>query len=678
MTSTGRFAHLLTPGRIGSLAVRNRILMAPMGDCLPDEDGTVSDTQLAYFEARARGGAGMLLVGSLSVAYPDGSFHARQIGVSDDRFVPGLRALTERAHRHGAAIAAQLTHNGQMALHDVERGVPMVVPSVPPPLRPDALSMMMSGEEIGSAMSAYASPGARADYRAATEDDIAIVIEQFADAADRCRRSGFDGVELHAGHGYLLDEFLTPALNVRDDRWGGDVEGRARLLCETIRAIRDRVGDQYPVWARINAFEAHKDGGEIFDEQVRVMTMAVAAGLDAVHVTAYASLDAATGPTDSYVPHRVGELAALAARVREVVDVPVITFGRFEPDEAESVLAGGSADFVAMGRKLLADPDLPNKLAEDRVDDVRPCLYQYRCIGNIFLRSRIGCVVNPEVGHEDRFAAGAAASLTGRQVLVVGGGPAGMETAWRLAERGAAVTIWDSGDRLGGALALAARADEVLDRYLGWLRRQVERAGVTIELGRTADVASIQGAGAHEVVVATGLDWVPLSIPGGDAPHVHTIPALRDWLDHDDEQIGAEVLVAGGGKPALSLADLCARRGRTVTVVEPTPVFGPELGLPGRFRLVRDLEDAGVALLGSTAVLGIEEDAVLLRMADGSEQRRPVDSVIVASGARPADALLGELAAAGVGVHAAGDCAGVRRIEGATSDAAELARTLSP
>jgi 2,4-dienoyl-CoA reductase (NADPH2) len=673
--SPDRFANLLTPGRIGSLTVRNRIFMAPMGDCLPDEDGTVSDTQLAYFEARARGGAGLLLVGSLSVAYPDGSFHARQIGVSDDRFLPRLRALTERAHRHGAAIAAQLTHNGQMALHDVERGVPMIVPSVPPPLQPDSLSMMMSGDEIGAAMSAYAAPGARAEHRVATEDDIGVVIEQFADAVDRCRRAGFDGVELHAGHGYLLDEFLTPAVNVRTDRWGGDVEGRARLLCETIRAVRDRVGDQFPLWARVNAFEAHKDGGEIFDEQLRAMTLAVAAGLDAVHVTAYASLNAATGPTDSYIPHRVGELASLAALVRERVDVPVITFGRFEPDEAEAVLAAGSADFVAMGRKLLADPDLPAKLAEGRVDDVRPCLYQYRCIGNIFLRSRIGCVVNPEVGHEDAFAAGLP-SLDGRRVLVVGGGPAGMEAAWRLAGRGAAVTIWEGGDRLGGTLALAARADEVLDRYLGWLCRQVEQAGVVLELGRTADVGSIAAAAADEVVVATGLDWAPLTVPGGDAPHVHPVPGLRGWLDADDDRIGPEVLLVGGGKPALSLADLCLRRGRAVTVVEPTPIFGPELGLPGRFRLVRDLEDAGAALLGSTTVLGIEEDAVLLRSADGVEQRRPVDSVIVASGARPADALLGELAAAGVVVHAAGDCAGVRRIEGATADAASLARTL--
>lgn len=674
MPDDQRFPHLLTPGRIGSLTVRNRILMAPMGDCLPNEDGTVSATQTAYFEARARGGAGLLLVGSLSVAYPDGSFHARQIGVSDDRYLPGLRRLTAAAHRHGAAIAAQVTHNGQMALHDIERAVPMVVPSVPAPLRPDALSMMMSDDEIGAAMSAYSVPGARAEHRVATEDDLATLIEQFADAVDRCRRAGFDGVELHAGHGYLLDEFLTPALNHRHDRWGGDVEGRARLLCETIRAIRDRVGDQYPLWARVNAFEAHKDGGEIFDEQVRVMAMAVAAGLDAVHVTAYASLDAATGPTDSYVPHRVGDLAACAARVREMVDVPVITFGRFEPDEAEAVLAGGAADFVAMGRKLLADPELPNKLAAGRVDDVRPCLYQYRCIGNIFLRTRIGCVVNPEVGREDTFEADAP-SLAGRRVLVVGGGPAGMETAWRLAGRGAEVMLWEGSDRLGGTLALAARTDEVLDRYLGWLAGQIDRAGVAIELGRVADVASIVDRGADEVVVATGLEWAPLAIPGGDAPHVHTVPGLRAWLDDDSELIGSDVLLVGGGKPALSLADLCLRRGRRVTLAEPTPVFGPELGLPGRFRLVRDLEDAGALLLGRTSVLGVEEGAVMLRTGD-EEHRRPVDSVIVASGTRPADRLLRELSEAGLVVHPAGDCAGVRRIEGATEDAARLARTL--
>ncbi len=385
------FPNLLAPGRIGALPLRNRILMCPMGDCLSDPDGTVSPNQAAYFEARARGGAALLLVGSVSVAYPEASFDARQTAASDDRFLPGLADLAARVHRHGSLVAAQLVHNGLMALDAVAHGTPMLVPSVPKPPKPDRISMMVSDAEVAAMTWAFTQPTSKVEYRVATEGDLAWVVERFVDTAERCRRAGFDAIEVHAGHGYLIDEFLTPSLNTRTDGWGGSTEGRARLLLEVIRAVRGRLGDELPLWVRINATEHHKPDGERFEEQCRVIELALAEGIDAVHLTAYGSTDVATTPTDSYAPHRVGSLADFAGRLRERIGarVPVITFGRFEPDEAERVLAAGQADFVAMGRKLLADPDLPNKLAEGRVDEMRPCIYQYRCIGNIFVRGAV-------------------------------------------------------------------------------------------------------------------------------------------------------------------------------------------------------------------------------------------------------------------------------------------------
>src|SRR3954468_6289740 len=355
------YEHLLAPGRIGAMELRNRILMCPMGDELSEEDGTVGDRQLAYFEARARGGAALLLVGSVSVAYPRSSFSERQVAASDDRFLPGLLDLTDRAHRHGARIAAQLVHNGQMSLLDVANGLPMLVPSIPKEPKPDRfLTMVTAQEQLGMAKP-FLQPTSKVSYEVATEDDIATVIGQFAGAAERCVKAGFDGIELHAGHGYLLDEFLTPAMNDRADGWGGGVEGRSRLLRECLRAIRARVGTEVPLWIRINAVEHHKEHGETFDEQLEVIDLCRAEGIDAVHVTAYASTDVATGPTDSYVPHTTPHpLRAYARTIKERVDVPVITYGRYEPDEADAVLASGDADFIAMGRKLLADPELPN------------------------------------------------------------------------------------------------------------------------------------------------------------------------------------------------------------------------------------------------------------------------------------------------------------------------------
>jgi 2,4-dienoyl-CoA reductase-like NADH-dependent reductase (Old Yellow Enzyme family)/thioredoxin reductase len=667
------YTLLLSPGRIGTLELRNRIVMCPMGDSLCEPDGTISANQAAYFEARARGGAAMLLVGSMGIAYPKASFDERQVGVSHDGFLDGLVDLTDRVHSHGGRIAAQLVHNGQMSLHDVSKGWPMLVPSVPKPANPDHISMMVTADEVAAMMSPFTQPTSKLDYKVADEADIAEVIEQFVDAAERCVRAGFDGIELHAGHGYLLDEFLTPSMNKRTDGWGGAVENRARLLCDTLRATRARLGQEFPLWIRINAVEHHKTDGETFEDQLRVIDMAVEAGIDAVHLTAYANTDVATGPTDSYAPHVVGSLADYAAVVRARIDLPVITFGRFEPDEAERVLADGKADFIGMGRKLLADPDLPNKLASGRADDIRPCIYQYRCIGNIFVKESLHCVGNAATGREHDLAMGPSASP--RDILVIGGGAAGLEAARVLSGRGHRVTLWDAGTELGGTLRYAALADRLLDLYRGWIIRQVEQAGVDIQLGRSATFADVRALAPDEVVVATGATWGLPDIPGADAAHVFTVPRLEGWLRDGGDDVGARVVLLGGGKPAMSIGAKCIERGRSVAIVEATHVFCGELGLPGRWRLVADIEAAGARLVPNATVESIEPGAVRVKVGDVVEDV-PADTVIVTTGATPEHGLADDLADAGIACHVIGDSAGVRRIEGANLDANNLALAL--
>jgi 2,4-dienoyl-CoA reductase-like NADH-dependent reductase (Old Yellow Enzyme family) len=629
------FENLLAPGRIGALELRNRIFMCPMGDDLSEPDGAVGDRQRAYFEARARGGAALLLVGSVSIAYPRASFGPRQVAASDERYLPGLAALTDAVHRHGARIGAQLVHNGLMSLLDVANGLPMLVPAVPPEPKPDHFLAMLTPAEQAGMAKPFTQPTSRVEFQVATEQDIAAVITQFADAAERCVTAGFDAVELHAGHGYLLDEFLSPAVNTRTDGWGGGVEGRSRLLRECLRAIRARIGPEVPLWIRINAIEHHKPTGERFEEQLEVIDRCRAEGIDAVHVTAYASTDVATGPTDSYVPHSTPHpLRGYARAVKGRVDVPVITYGRYEPDEAEEVLTSGDADFIAMGRKLLAEPDLPRRLAEGTPEDIRPCIYQYRCIGAIFINESLTCVSNARTGREHELGEGRA--VHPRRVLVVGGGAAGMEAAHVLAADGHEVTLWEALDELGGVLRVAARTDAQLERYLRWLGRRVATSGATVVTGRRATEEDIAAGDFDEVVLATG----------GATPAV------------DLDTAGERVSVRGGDTPGVRIAGFLAAQGKTVELVEPTGVFGQSLGLPGRWRLVPDLDAAGVSLVTEPAL--------------------EVDTIIDTYRLTPDQTLARQLQEARRPVTIVGDANpdGPGRIEGANIDVARLASRL--
>jgi 2,4-dienoyl-CoA reductase-like NADH-dependent reductase (Old Yellow Enzyme family)/NADPH-dependent 2,4-dienoyl-CoA reductase/sulfur reductase-like enzyme len=698
----GTFDNLLRPGRIGRMELRNRIVMAPMGSNFAESDGSCGERIQAYYEARAEGGAGLLIMGVCAIAYPAGTAEPFQVGVSDDRFVPGLTALAERVHRHGAKVAMQLQHAGKTSVRDMAEGRELWVPSMPPPLKTDMMQAL-TREELGAFISSSKSregPGIR--IRVMDKADIAQMADWFAAAAERARRAGFDGVELHAAHSYIIAGFLSPYYNKRDDEYGGPLENRARMLLEVIAAVRARVGADFPVWLRLDAEEMRTPGGITLEDAKAVAKMAEAAGVDAVSVSAYANTSTGVAFTEAPLVQQKAGFLPWTAEIKAGLKIPVIAVGRLEPEVADTAIGAGQCDFVAMARKLLADPDLPRKLAENRPEDIRPCIYCYACVSQIFINQRVKCAVNPLTGHEFETRLNPVAAPA--HIVVVGGGPAGLEAARVAATRGHRVTLLERSGRLGGTLFFAGLAYAENGALLDHLVRQVKKLPIQVMLGTAATPALIRELKADAVIVATGAERSAPAIPGAEQDHVWSGDELRRLMTDDRAEeiarrklsfaqralmkagslagvtdssdaiqnlsrlwmpLGKRVAIVGGGLVGLELAEFLVDRGRQVTVLEEGPSLGRELSIVRRWRVLDSLRQHGAALLTQVTVSEIGSKAVNYSTADGETRSLPADSVVLAIGARPDDRLAKELESVRVPVLTAGDGAAIGYIEGA-------------
>jgi len=659
------FDHLMAPIKIGTMTLHNRIAMSAMGVELADEDGHASEPIIAYYEERARGGVGLIVTEVCAIAYPQGATTLRQLAISRDDDLPGLRALTDRVHRHGTKIALQLVHHGKVSRVDIKQGRPLLVPSYPRFMGAMDMADDLSTEELGRLLQAFG--GAKPEFREADQDDIDWLIDRFATAAERARRAGFDGVEIHAAHGYLLSEFLSPAWNHRQDDYGGSRENRARLLCEVIRASKNCAGHDFPIWARIDGREFRTPGGITPDDAVRTAELIALAGADAIHVSAYADATSGVGFTDAPLVHKEAGYVEYAAAIKARVEIPVIAVGRIEPRLADRLIREGKIDIVAMARKLLADPALPKKLALGRPEEIRPCVYCYTCVAQPFFGRPVRCAVNPITAHETTLASAEREKAPKpRRVLIVGGGPAGLEAARMAALRGHEVILCEKTDRLGGTLRFAALVYEPNERLLDWLETEVRRLGIEIRLNTDVRVDLIRELSPDRVFIAVGGRRTRPRIPGVDQDHVFDGDDMRAVL------AGSKVVIVGGGLVGLELAGFLAKRGRRLVVLEKGPKFGLEMAHPRRWRALFELRQHGVELVAGATLrsIGQHEVEYELHVAEGDRGlcRIQADTVILATGLGPNPATSQHLQAAGVPIREIGDVRGPGFLEGAIHD----------
>lgn len=700
--SANSFQHLLSPGRIGNLELRNRIIVTAMGVNLAESDGTCGARIRAFHEEHAKGGAGLVNTGVAGVAWPVGGNQPGQVAISDDRFIPGLAAMADAVHEHGAKFSIQLHHGGLVGMEDMLAGRPVWAPSLPEAPKGDFTEAFLQ-EELELA------PFRRVrnvQFKVLAPEDIRLVVEQFAAAADRARRAGADAVEIHGGHGYLLSSFMSPKSNKRTDEYGGPLENRARFLLEVVRAVRGAIGSDLAILCKIDSREVGVPHGITLEDAKRVAVWIQEAGADAITVSAYHDTSQGKLHSASNIPHEPGTNLPAAQAIKAVVSVPVIASGRIEPEVGDERIGAGAMDFLAMGRKLLADPYLPRKLAEGRRDDVLPCIYCYTCVSAIYTCESVRCAVNPKTAFE--YIASDRAPLARKRFAVIGGGPGGMETARRLSAEGHEVVLFERGPRLGGTLQFAALAYEPNERLLRWLRRQIEASNVEVRLNTAATPELLRTLRPDAVIVASGAVRGMPPIPGSDLPHVFSGDDMRRLMlgessdslkskvglttrlatrigaatgitanlefvrkvTHQWMPLGRRIAIIGGELVGLELAEFLHDRGREVVVVDEAPRFGAGLTVVRRMRLLDELKEHGVGLFPSASNIRIEHNAVRFTDRDGEARAVPAEQVIVAKGATGDLGFAEQLRADGFTVHTVGDCNGVRYIEGAMRGAA--------
>lgn len=621
-------SNLFKPIKIGKMELKNRIVFPAVCTAYASEDGFVTERIKRYYARRAKGGAGLVIVECGHVEFPEGWVRPGDLSLSDDKYIPGLRELAEAIKSEGAKAAMQVAHAGRNS-----------------PIKPIAPSPIPGGHTATGVVS-----------HAMTVNEIEELEEAFAEGVRRVKEAGFDGAEFHFCHGYGGGMFYSPLINKRIDKYGGNLAGRMQFTREVMRRTREKVGD-FPVWCRINGDDYVAGGQGLDDAQIIAMTMETE-GSDAISVSANVR-ESTNLLADGSMASPRGCWVYLAEAVKKVVNVPVIAVRRInDPLLAERVLAEEKADMIAMARSILADPDLPKKAAEGKLDDIRHCIACNLCYDLIFADKPITCFVNPALGTELDF--GIAPAEKSKRVLVAGGGPAGMEAARALALRGHEVTLLERSQKLGGQLKLASiipLRDE-MKNVTKYYETQLKKLGVEVKLGTECTPEYVQEANPDAVILATGAEYILPKIPGIEKGNVVTASNAVSGT----AKVGENVVVVCpsicctiGSFVGCQTAAFLANKGKRVTIVTPFKDILPKLGVTQRGYVVRRYGNLGIIKIINVRIKGITKEGLIWEAA-GIERLAKADTVVVV-GVRPnkklAEALRGKVSE----LYEIGDCA---------------------
>src|SRR5947209_2195250 len=648
---------LFSPIPVGRLTLKNRIYSSGHAEAMA-EGGRPSGRLVHYHEAKARGGCALTIFGGSSSVHPSSPAAAwKQIANHDDSIIPGYRALADAVHAHDCLVFTQLTHLGRRAQSDPEGSGVLWAPSQIP-------------ERVHREVPHELEP-----------EQIAELVSAFGEAARRCREGGLDGVEISMAHNHLVDQFWSPLFNERRDEYGGSLDNRMRFGFEVLAEIRRRAGRDFVVGARISGDE-HTPGGLGAEDMAAIARRLAASGLiDFLSIigggTHTYTLQAASVPNMSFAP---AVFVPLAAAIKNAAPgMPILHASRIvDPVHADRIVAARQIDVVGMTRALIADPDLPRKAREGRLDDIRTCVGANEgCIDRIYQGKPVTCVQNPANGREGELGQVGKASVA-KKVVIVAGGVAGLEAARVAALRGHRVVLFEKDTQLGGQVLLAARAPARAD-YAGIVRFlviQVKKLGVEIRLGVEAAAAGVLAERPDAVVIATGSHPYVPPLPGADGKHVVTD---RDVLA-DTARVGANVVVVDDvhTQQALSTAELLLDQGKRVEVVSPLFYVGQDVGITSIAPLYTRLFTKGAVLTPHTELRAIEGSAVIVANVHAGAERRieGVDSVVLAMGSRSTDALYRELKGRVPELHAVGDCVAPRGVHQAILDGTHAGRAI--